>query len=459
MTNPIVTVNVSEVIAPTPSKLQKTGAFVSQGGTTKASGTRTLITQKSDLTAIIKAAIANTSLTWSGNVVTVTSSAAHGYANATQFWVVISGVTPSGYNGTFLATVTGANTFTYARTGDPGAETIPGTWQTLSAVELTAMGNTFFAQGASQAVYVLELGIGNDANGVTALSSYIDENSGFFYSYLVPSKWSSESTYLTFLADFESTTAKTYFFTTVTAGNYTSFTALMKCVFAVLPAPAAPVTEFTAAAAFWVTLHYNPSATNKVTPTAFSYVFGVTAYPTAGNQTLITALQAAFINIVGNGAEGGVSNNILLWGTTKDGNDFTYWYSVDWVQVNVDLAISNAVINGSNNPVNPLYYNQAGIDRLQGVAAQTMTNGVSFGLVLGQIIQTALDGPDLDDQFNDGNFDNQTVVNAIPFVSYSKENTGDYAAGRYAGFTIIYTPARGFISIVFNVIVTQFVAQ
>ena len=35
----IVTVNVSQTIAPAPSTLQKTGAFISQGGTNTSAGT------------------------------------------------------------------------------------------------------------------------------------------------------------------------------------------------------------------------------------------------------------------------------------------------------------------------------------------------------------------------------------------------------------------------------------
>ncbi|MXE01577.1 hypothetical protein FQZ98_27505, partial [Escherichia coli] len=87
------------------------------------------------------------------------------------------------------------------------------------------------------------------------------------------------------------------------------------------------------------------------------------------------------INYVDTGAEGGISNTILVKGVTSDGNDMTYWYSVDWVQINVDMQLANTVINGSNNPINPLYYNQDGIDRLQQVAQAVFNTGVSYGLV------------------------------------------------------------------------------
>ena len=157
--------------------------------------------------------------------------------------------------------------------------------------------------------------------------------------------------------------------------------------------------------------------------------------------------------------QGGISNTILLYGTTMDGRDFTYWYAVDWVQINLALNATNAIINGSNNPINPLYYNQPGIDVLSQVGASTMSSGVTFGMVLGNVIQTALDGPVLDANINNEDYADLTVVNAVPFVTYSIENPSDYKIGLYAGLAVIFTPARGFEHVIFNVNVTDFVAQ
>lgn len=433
MSNNIVTVNVSQTVAPAPSTLQGTGAFISQGGTTAAAQSTTLLTSLADLTAILTPAKALTSLAWSTNVVTVTTTAPHGWSTGLVFQATIAGCTPVAYNGTFTITVTGASTFTYPLTPNPGAIVTAGTVTIQSAIELTAMATTFFAQGSAVSIYVLELGAGSAAQGVTALTTYINANPGVIYSYLVPRLWSGESTFITYLASFEATTAKTYFFITATTGNYTSFTATMKCAFVMIEAATVPITEFSAAAPFYVTLHYAPSASNKVTPTAFSYLYGVTSYPTVGNSALRQTLKSAGVNIVGIGAEGGVSTAILLWGTTMDGNDFTYWYSVDWVQINVELDLANEIINGSNNPLAPLYYNQDGINRLQARAQATMNRGISDGLVL-----------------------SPAPVAAVTFTVYTAENPSDYAAGTYNGLSVTYTPSKGFKSITFNVNVQNF---
>ena len=117
------------------------------------------------------------------------------------------------------------------------------------------------------------------------------------------------------------------------------------------------------------------------------------------------------------------------------------------------------MINGSNNPINPLYYNQDGINRLEAVAAGTMSRGVTFGLVLGNVTQVGLDGAAFTAALNGGTFVDQTVVNAVPFVPYSIANPSDYKIGKYAGLSVSYTPARGFKAIIVNLNVSQFVAQ
>ena len=456
MGNPIVITNVSQTVAPTPSTLQSTGAFISQGALNTAPGTVSLLTQLPDLTPLLVGELNVTSITWSTNVATVTTAAPHGYTNADTLWITIAGASPIGYNGTFLCTVTGTSTFTYALGTGPSGSSSTGTYVTESGTEVVQMATTFFGQGANQAVYVLELGPGSPTDGVTYLTSWITAHPGFFYSYLVPRKWDAVAGYLAFLAGFENTNSKTYFFTTTTIGNYTNYTATMKCAVVMVEAPTLPATEFSLAAPFQVALAYAPSSTNKVTPYAYSFLYGVTPYPTFGNSALLNTLLAAHTSYVGTGAEGGISNTILVGGATKDGNQFNYWYSVDWVQINGDLDLSNAVINGSNNPINPLYYNQIGINRLQQVGASLMGSGITFGLVLNPVVLTKLSSQDLVTALNTNRYGPATIVNAVPFIQYNQDNPSDYSIGKYAGLSVSYTTQNGFINLVFNINVSQF---
>lgn len=469
MTNTIVEVNVTQTVAPIPSTLQSTGALISQGGTTLADNGILLLTQLSDLTAHLAAPLAITSITRTSTTATVTTAAPHGVTTGIKFLTVIAGSDIVGYNGTFLATSTGVSTFTYTvastlTTPATGSKT----YTPPSVAELVAMATTFFAQGSKQAVYVLELGTGEAAAGVTALAAYITANpnsnytpgsTGYFYSYLVPVNWADESTYITFLANYRATTSKTYFFTTMSITNYDDFSVLDKDAIGLVPSPDAPATEFSCAALFFVALAYAPSSTNRVTPFSFSYLFGVTPWSTSGNTVFLALLRARYVNYIGTGAEGGITTAILLWGTTLDGRGFTYWYSVDAVQINIDIDIANAVINGSNNPANPLYYNQDGIDRLQGVGAGTLSRMISYGLALGTVVQTALSNTEFQTAYNSGAFNGKLAINAEPFLTYSAENPSDYRLGKYGGFSVVYITQNGFINIIFNINVTDFVTN
>lgn len=469
MANPIVTVDVNLTIAPTPPTLQSSGALISQGATSLAAGSYALLTQLSDLTPLLKGVLAVTSLAQSAGLATMTTTVAHGIPIGEHVLLTVSGATPAAYNGTFLMASTGASTLTFAiasGTSSPATGTIKYTPEDVA--ELLSMATTYFAQGFKQAVSVLELGLVDDADAIIALNAYVTANPnsnytsgavGFFYSYLVPRSWASEATYPAFVATFSAPTKKTYFFTTVTQANYTNFTNLMKAVYAEIEAPATPTTEFGLAASFYASLSFRPSPTNKVPPFSFTFLFGVTPYPTAGNGPLLTTLLAANVNYIGTGAEGGISNTIIRNGTTMDGRGFTYWYSIDALQIYSDLNISNAIINGSNNRQNPLYYNQDGIDRLQLVEVRTLTSLVTWGLANGQVVSTNYDGEGLTDAINSGSLNGKLFVNSVPFIPYLTSNPGDYKIGEYDGMTAGYITQNGFIHILFTVNVTDFIAQ
>jgi hypothetical protein len=61
-----------------------------------------------------------TSITWSTGTVSVTLTNAHGLATGNTATAVISGCSPTGYNGSYTITSTGTNTFTYPLSVNPG---------------------------------------------------------------------------------------------------------------------------------------------------------------------------------------------------------------------------------------------------------------------------------------------------------------------------------------------------
>jgi hypothetical protein len=378
----IVSVNVSQQVAPIPNNLQRSGCILSAGGTTLTVGVPYFLSQASDAT---------------------------GAAAAGETLYRIN---------TFFAQSQTASSF-------PGSSAL--------------------VTGA-QGVYLMELGTGGVSAEVAALSAYIanpvpasnvsNGNPVLFYSYLVPAGWDQQTAFVTFLSSYTSTTAHTYFYVATVlptgsplAGGYLTYLN-KKCVFAFMEAPSAPSTEAATAAAFYVSLSYAPSTVNLVAPMEFKYLYGVTPYNLTPTQQIAAANDGC--NWVSTGAEGGISNTLIATGEFMDGNPFNYWYAIDWVVINSIESLSNAIINGSNNPTNPLYYNQQGINTLQKVEQSVMNEGVSFGMILGPVSVTAVD-----------------------FNTYVTENPGDYATGTYNGLACTFTPARGFAAITVNLTATN----
>lgn len=85
-----------------------------------------------------------TSLTSVGTLATATMAAAHGLK--TGMSVVVAGFTPAGYNGTYVVTVTGSNTFTYVLSGALGVTTATGTITPLGNFAITGVDPRLFIQ-------------------------------------------------------------------------------------------------------------------------------------------------------------------------------------------------------------------------------------------------------------------------------------------------------------------------
>ena len=190
----------------------------------------------------------------------------------------------------------------------------------------------------------------------------------------------------------------------------------------------------------------------------------MTPYPAAHNAALLAALDAANINIIGTGAEGGLPNQALITeGNTLDGNDFSYWYAADNIQITAQQRGALDVMNGANNSVNPLYYDQNGVNRLQDGQVQNVRSCISSGVLTGGYTRTTLSQADFLNALENGDFDGLNVVNAVPLVipgsgdGYLQLNPGDFDKGDYNGITIAAIPMRSFKHIVFNVLLTDLV--
>ena len=321
---------------------------------------------------------------------------------------------------------------------NPGtATTTNGVYTVADVAELLSQVGTFFTQGNAIGVYVLELGAGNATDGVnylmTAVTGWIAQNPGIFYAYLVPREWDANSAFLAKIPQFEGLTASTYFFVTTTLGTYSDYTDLMKCVYWKVEPPGIPATEFSLAADFYVVLSQAPNGVTRLTQVQYSYLAGVTPYPTKGNATTLYNILQAGGNYTGTGADANITLPIIQGGQTADGNPFNYWYAIDWMNLNSHIALAAAVINGSNNSLAPLDYDQPGVNSLQAVEQQIVSRAITFGIIYGPV-----------------------TVTAASFADYIANNPSQFAKGNYGGLAVTFTPIRGFNTVTLNLLVTQF---
>ena len=355
--NSIVTVNVSTIIAPTPNTYQQTGAFVSFGGTTLASQTVEVLTQRSDLDEVLSPAMTITALTWNAGVVTCTVAAGGPTWVAGDTPIVsISGCVPEAYNGNaVLATVVTPTSFTYSTASlatDPTAATTKGVAQLSSAVELGQMATTFFAQGNSISVYVLELGNQQQASQqAPLLETWLGINPRSFYGYLLPRSCGGNSpnivSFENLFKQYQNPEAMTYFWLTVTPATQAILDPTYKCVIQMVEAPdrhrtrqsRRPGRRVLDGRMFYNAMLFRPSNTNRIAPMAFKYLYGVTSYPTQNNGPLLRSFKDNATNYISTGAEGGIDFNMVYTGvhprrawTTSTGGG-----RIDWVQIQINL--------------------------------------------------------------------------------------------------------------------------
>jgi hypothetical protein len=471
--NDIVTVQVSTILAPAAATLQQTGCFVSFGATNLTPQTTSLLTRFSDLTPLLLPARAITTAVWVLGVVTVTTTLPLPFTIGSIQVLQINGFTPVAYNGVFLCTITAASEFTYPLVTNPTPAVVHGTYISYAAVQLNAMAATYFRQGYGRNISVLELGIPEVfADEVTTLETWLNNNPLAFYGYFLPEEFGNVGHIpeaIQFFQQFENPEAMVYFWVTLEDPTAVGLILpTMKCVFQLIEDPTVRLlrytsiignyAEFSLAGVFYWALYYKPTSVTRVAPMCFKYVYGVTPYNILSAGPLFVSFKANNVNYIRTGAEGGIAYTYVYMGVTADGFDyFNWWWTIDWVQINVKLDLANAIINGTNNPLAPLYYDQPGINQLEAVLAGTMKRGGGYGMVNGLVVQTQLDSDDLMTAITANTYEGQCNVNAVPFLAYSEQNPSDYGIGEYDGLSTLFIPARGFVHVLVSVVATDIV--
>lgn len=439
ITSRIVDLNAVVTKAPTSSQLQRSGAFISVGGTTLTAGTWQYCGEESDLLSLLSS---------SGNYAELKNMAATFTAqgNSVGFYVLELGSGAADVDseialldtwlinnpGVFYSFLVPAD-WDYSKdevgsavvtAGGSGYTSAPTVTFSAPTSGTTATGTAIIQNGEVVAVTITDPG-----SGYTSAPTVTFSGGGGTGATATANLASA----LDIVAkNNASPTSKVYFFVTTSVSNIGNY-ATHKSVVAFVPAPTAVSTEFGAAALFYQWLVNNPGAANPLAPMAYRFVYGVTPWDKSTNNSDITSVLTAYGNLFLTGAEGGISDTCIFKGTTMDGAQMSWWYGIDWVQIQIKLYVAADIINGSNrNP--PLLYNQHGVRELKSIAQKWGNNAVTYGCAL------------------------SATAYAIDFATYSSDNPSDYAAGVYNGLSMTAVGQNGFLTITFNLDAVQFVA-
>ncbi|OYV61584.1 MAG: hypothetical protein B7Z69_00535 [Actinobacteria bacterium 21-73-9] len=427
----IVNVIESVTVAAAPSTLQSTAALVSLGGTTAAVNSLSLLTQASDL-ALIKSGAGN-STELQNNVYAFYGQGAAlplyvlelgtgGTAATLQTWInanlqtVYAFTTPAAWD--TVVTIPAPATPTL---GTVSGGTLSGATYYVKITYVNGIGETLPSTEASEAVPANSLLVVDSPTaqaGATGYNVYVSTTTGTETKQTptpiaIGTNWTLPTTGLVtggplpttnttgsefagVLSAFSSPSSRVYFFLLSTVNTYSQYAGI-KAANVSVPSPTAASTEAPHVAEMYQFVSNAPSAVSPMRQQDFRFAYGVTAWPLLNNQTTLTELLTANVNVILTGAEGGISNTILRNGTMMDGNDASVWW-----------------------------------EALLAVEQQVVTNGVAWGVI----------NPNL-----------PITLTAIPFVTYATANPGDYSKGIYNGLALTCTPMRGFREITFNLTV------
>lgn len=429
ITPQIVNLTAVLTVAPEPSQLQQSGAFVSVGGTTLTTGTYLYCGQLSTLTGVLQTS-------GSGNQVELGTMGASFFAQgqAVGAYVLELGTQTSGAAG-----MEALNTWI---TGNPGqfyAYLLPAAWDNTSevvgSVVVTAGGSGYTSAptvafsgggggtGAAATATIANgavtgVTITNPGSGYTAAPT-VTFTGGSGTGVAATANLASELNIVA--SEYASPTGRTYFFVTTTVANVATYQP-NKSVYAFVPSPTATSQEFGAAAHFYQWLVNNPGPASKLAPMAYRFLNGVTPWPATGSAASIQTVLSAFGNINLVPPQGGITNTCIFKGTTSDGSQSSWWYGIDWYQIRVTNDLADEVVNGSNEEP-PLLYDQDGINRLAGVAQRDLNTAISYGC--------ALSG----------------TVTAASFATYTAANPANYKAGLYQGLGANIVGQNGFLQV------------
>ncbi len=381
--------------------------------------------------------------------------------------------------------------------------------------ELTAMGTTFFAQGNSVGLYVLELGVeASTGADIPLLQTFItSQTTQQFYSYLCPAAWdTAEGVAYTTITNGGSgyTSTPTVTFSAPSSGTTATGTAVIlngAVIQIVITNPgsgyttaptitfsAAPTGGTTATATATLGSALSGIANNYAGPSGKTYFFVTTTNSTVSQYANIKSILALVPSPTAASTEFQCAVPFYDWLSNNPSAAspaapmaYRYAYGVTpWAQTVANEANINTILTAYGNIIwtgaeggistaclfkgTTMDGQQAmfwyAVDWFQIQAKQQMAAAIINGSnsnpplyynqpginTLLAVAQNILNSSIKFGMMLQGS------ITATPFYTYTTENPSDYDAGIYNGFAATVTPQLGFLTITFNLDALQFVA-
>lgn len=298
---------------------------------------------------------------------------------------------------------------------------------------------SYFANNPLGNIYVLEIGATGTAG---ILGSWITNNGNPCYWYGVPQSFLSDATFPTLVSAYASNSGATYFGleipSTVIPSQDPNLQALIGSKSLMLVYDVSNATQSLMGAIFGIfgSPIYNVSTANPMTQMQYKTLIGIT--PDAYSTQTQKELTDFAINFAGT-----INNKVrVLNGRIANNDPIEFWYSFDLLATQIENYLINALVTGSNVPLQRVGYDQTGIDTLLAIINGRCKTAVANKSVteFGENLDTAT---------------NQIVGNgtfsAIPYYTYIEQSPTDYTNGIYNGFSGVVRIGKYFRQVQINV--------
>lgn len=181
---------------------------------------------------------------------------------------------------------------------------------------------------------------------------------------------------------------------------------------------------------------FDISDTNPASPFNYKTLEGVKF------NTLTQAMQQSLIQASLNFMSTLANNNVLLNGRYADTYPIDYRYQWDLVSFEVENSLQTLILNGVNNPIYIVKYNQDGIDTIRSNIKATLNRMINQGCVT-----------DFSATLNSatGEMENLGDITAIEFNTYVLANPQDYENEIYGGISFYLRIGRYIRQVVLSI--------